>query len=85
MAVKRPFQTRYWYGNRLLKKPTTSGFPKREEGSIDGAMKAAGKGWVSKVECIDRNTGEVLWTVVRGNKVPGRNVYSVAAHKGVPR
>lgn len=77
----RPFETRYWVDRRLTK-PITSGYPKQEQGSIDGAMKAAGKGLVSKVQCIDRTSGDVVWTVVRGNKVPGRNVYSVNAHKG---
>lgn len=77
----RPFETRYWCDRRLAK-PITSGYPKAEAGSIDGAMKAAGKGLVSKVQCIDRATGAVAWTVLRGAKVPGRDVYSVDAHKG---
>jgi hypothetical protein len=77
----RPYETRYWC-DRRLSKPITRGFPKAEIGSIDGAMKAAGKGLVSKVQCIDRVSELVIWTVLRGRKVPGRNLYSVEAHSG---
>lgn len=79
----RPYETRYWTDNRRTR-PTTSGFPKAETGSIDGAVKAAAKGLVSKVQCIDRENETVLWTVKRGAKLPGRNLWSTEAHKGDP-
>lgn len=79
--IKRPFETRYWV-DRRKGKPLVRGFPKGEAGSVDGAAKAAAKGLVSKVQCVDRHTEQVLWTVIRGNKVPGRNLWSVTAHKG---
>jgi hypothetical protein len=77
----RPFETRYWVDNRRSK-PVTRGFPKAEAGSVSGAAKAAMRGFVSKVQCIDRNTGSALWTVVRGAKLPGRPIYNVEVLRG---
>ena len=83
--IKRPYETRYWL-DRREKTPIVRGFPKAEAGSIDGAAKAAMKGLVAKVQCIDRHNDQVLWTVIRGDKVPGRNLYNVKAVRGdVPK
>lgn len=79
----RPFETRY-YGNVLHVNPRyaiSRGFPKGEEGSIKGAAKAVAQGYVHKVQCIDRTTNEPIWTVLRGNKVRGVNIYPVLVFK----
>lgn len=79
----RRFQTRYWLGNRNHKPSSYArGFPKTEDGSIAGVGKLALRGWISKAQCFDWLTGKVLWTVERGAKVPGTNIYSVTVHKG---
>lgn len=83
MAEKRPFETRYWCDMRLTK-PVTRGFPKAEIGSIEGASKAVAKGYVNKVQCIDREQEKVVWTVKRGEKVRGVNIRPVLVFKGDP-
>lgn len=70
----RPFETRYFGDGRYKKDKYigSRGFPKSESGSIDGAAKAVAKGYVRKVQCVDRHHGDkVLWTVVARPKVPG--------------
>lgn len=70
----RQFETRYFGDGRYKKAKFigSRGFPKSEEGSIDGASKAVAKGYVAKVQCIDRFNGDkVLWTVIGKPKVPG--------------
>jgi hypothetical protein len=81
--IKRPFATLYWTDNRR-KEPTPfcKGFPKNEDGSIAGAGKIILRGLASKIKCVDRLTGRVRWTVTRGERVPGTNIYSVVATKG---
>lgn len=77
----RQFETRYWFGYRRSK-PDSRGFPKAQDGSIVGASKAIGRGLATKVQCIDRNRGEVLWTLKRGPKVPGANIWPTIVVKG---
>jgi hypothetical protein len=79
---KREFVTEYWYGYPHEKKPTTRGYPKAEEGSIEGAAKAVAKGWVAKVRRVHRDTGRVEWTVTRGEKVRGVNIWPIDVVKG---
>lgn len=81
VAIKRPFETRYW-PNASSKAFPTRGYPKAEMGSISGAAKAVALGDAFKVECVDRYSGEVLWTVRRGLKVPGVHVWPVYVFKG---
>lgn len=81
--MKRPYETRYWIDQRQ-KAPLARGFPKAEEGSIKGAAKVVAQGFASKVQCIDRNNGEVVWTVKRGEKVRGVNIRPTAVFKGDP-
>lgn len=80
-AIKRRYETRYWIDSRVTR-PITSGFPKIEDGSIEGAGRVILRGLASKISCIDRVTGQVLWTVKRGTKVPGTRIYNVIAVKG---
>jgi hypothetical protein len=75
------FETRYWV-DRRKSKPITKGFPWSETGNIEGAVKACGKGLASKVQSINRQTGEVRWTAIRGRKIPGVNIYPVDVVKG---
>jgi len=79
----RPFETRYWVDARLAR-PITSGFPKAEEGSIRGASRVVALGYANKVQCIDRATGKVLWTVKRGPRVPGVHIRPVLVFRGDP-
>jgi len=77
----REHETRYWF-DRRFKNAITHGFPKSETGSIEGAAKACAKGIVSKVQRIHRESGKVEWTVLRGDKVPGVNVFPTIVIKG---
>ena len=77
----RPYETRYWIDSRIGK-PITRGFPKAEAGSIEGAMRMIARGFASKVQCINRVTGRVLWTVKRGPKVPGVSIRPVLVERG---
>jgi hypothetical protein len=81
---KRRFRTDYWMDGRT-KKPSAharSGFPRTEDGSIEGAGKIIMKGWCSKIGCYDRKRGVYVWTLVRGDKVPGTHLYSFTILKG---
>lgn len=80
-GMKREYETRYWI-DRRLNKPITRGFPKSEEGGIEGAAKAVAKGLASKVQRIHRPTGYVEWTVLRGPKVRGVAVYPTEVIRG---
>lgn len=79
----RRYQTRYWLDARKAEPLRSSkGFPKTEDGSLEGVGRLALKGWIAKAQCFDWHTGTVLWTVRRGAKVPGTNVYQVHVNKG---
>lgn len=72
----RQFETRY-FGSTRYKRTRfigSRGFPKTENGSIDGAAKAVAKGFVDKVQCIDRFSDKVKWTVKALPRVPGVNI-----------
>lgn len=77
----RPYETRYFIDSRKTK-PVTRGFPKRQDGSIEGAAKAVAKGFANKVQCVDRNADRVIWTVKRGPKVPGVQIRPVLVERG---
>lgn len=83
----RRFRTDYWM-DRRRKKPSEharAGFPKTEAGSIEGAGKVIMKGYATQIACFDRVRGRYIWTVERGDKVPGTHLYSVVAYAGTPR
>jgi hypothetical protein len=42
------------------------------------------QGFANKVQCIDRLTGNVVWTVKRGEKVRGVNIRPTSVFKGDP-
>jgi hypothetical protein len=77
----RPYETRYWVDGRR-KSPISRGFPKAQEGSIEGAARAVASGFASKVQCITRPGGRVLWTVKAGPRVPGVRVVPVHVERG---
>lgn len=83
----REFETAYWYGYPQAAKPSSRGFPKTECGAKGKSMGAAGalrminSGWVSKIQCIHRPSGRVVWTALR-RRVPGLNVYEAHLIKG---
>lgn len=79
----RPYETRYWVDARL-KRPISRGFPKAEVGSIEGASKAIARGFASKVDCIDRSTGEVQWMVKAGQRVRGVSIVPVEVFRRDP-
>lgn len=79
--MKRPYETRYWV-DRRLNKPISHGFPKSEQGGIEGAAKAVAKGLASKVQRIRRSDEHVEWTVLRGEKVRGVNIYPTIVIRG---
>jgi len=79
--MKRPYETRYWVDSRRTQ-PITRGFPKAEAGSIDGAARAVARGFCNKVQCIERETAKVLWTVKRGPRVPGVHIRPVEVIRG---
>lgn len=82
--LKRPYETRY-FGSISMRDPSKAvsrGFPKAEEGSIEGAAKAVAKGWVRKVQCIERSTERVLWTVKAGPRVRGVNIIPTVVTRG---
>lgn len=81
--MKRPYETRYWIDARHTN-PITKGFPKAEEGSIQGAGRVVARGLATKVQCIDRETGEVLWTVKRTPRVRGVNIRGLEVFRGDP-
>jgi hypothetical protein len=81
----RRFQTRYWLDARKAEPLRNhKGFPKTEDGSLEGVGRLALKGWIAKAQCFDWVEGKVLWTVKRGAKVAGANLYSVHTFKGDP-
>lgn len=80
----RRYRTDY-FGRLNASKPSMHnhpGFPKGEDGSIDGVMKAVAKGYIAKGACYDRVEGKYLWTVRRGPKVPGTRLYTPLIEKG---
>lgn len=83
--IKRRYETRYWLdGRRREPLKGSKGFPKHEDGSISGAGRVVLRGLASKIQCFDRVTGKVLWTVKKGDKVPGTHIFNVLAFKGDP-
>lgn len=78
--MKRPFETRYWVDGRV-KKPITRGFPKAEAGSAKGAGKIIMQGLASKVQCVNRETGAIVWTA-KAVRVRGVNVCGVDVQHG---
>lgn len=83
--IVRRYATRYWVDQRR-KQPIryAQGFPKTEDGSMEGAGRLILKGWISKAQCYDRVLGKVLWTLKRGPKLPGTNIHTVLPFKGDP-
>jgi hypothetical protein len=82
----RRFRTDYWYDRRLKTPfPYLRGFPKSEDGSIEGAGRIIMKGHCAQIACFDRVKGAYRWTLERGAKVPGTNLYQVVAYAGGPR
>lgn len=81
----RHFRTDYWYGNRNSRPSQFGrGFPKAEEGSIEGVAKLVMKGWITKGACYDRVKGVYVWSVERGERVAGTKVYQPIVTKGAP-
>lgn len=81
----RRYRTDYWYDRRRIRPSTYSrGFPKLQDGSIEGAGRIIHKGWCSQIACFDRVTGRYVWTVTRGEKVPGTQVYNALFKRGGP-
>ena len=81
----RQFETRYFGRARYkrLQYAVSRGFPKSEDGSIEGAAKAVARGYVDKVQCIDRwNHDRVKWTVKAGQPVPGVRIRPVIVIRG---
>jgi hypothetical protein len=79
----RQHRTDYWYHNRLHKpSPYGRGFPKSEDGSIEGVAKLVMKGWITKGACFDRVKGKYLWTVERGPRIEGTPLYQPIISKG---
>lgn len=81
----RQYQTRYWL-DEARREPSryARGFPKTEDGSLEGVGRLAMKGWIAKAQCFDWKSGTVLWTIKRGPKVRDTNLYTVHAFKGDP-
>lgn len=80
----RRYRTDYWF-DRRNKNPSPharSGFPRTEDGSIEGAGKIIMKGWCAKIACYDRKAGRYVWTLIRGDKVPGTHLYAFTIHHG---
>jgi hypothetical protein len=83
--IKRRFATMYWFDGRQREpSPWSRGYPRAEEGSIEGAGRVVLKGYAAKVQCFDRVKGRVVWTVKRGARVPGTHLYEVIASQGDP-
>jgi hypothetical protein len=79
----RRFRTDIWYDGRV-KEPArwTRGFPKQEVGSIKTAGHLVMTGVAFKVASYDRVKGVYIWTVRRGERVPGTHVYDPVVEKG---
>jgi hypothetical protein len=75
----RRWRTSIWYDLRLKDPSPASwgrGFPKLEVGSIETAARLVMTGRAAKVQCTDRVTGRVMWTVRKGERVPRTHVYN---------
>lgn len=79
--MKRPYSTLYFSAVNSAK-PQSRGHPKHEDGSIEGAAKAVARGYVRKVQCIDREKDRVLWTVKAGERVRGIHIIPVLVERG---
>lgn len=80
---RRPRETRYFEAVNSAK-PFSRGFPKGDQGNVEGAAKAVARGYVRKAQGIDR-TGEhekVLWTVVAMPRIPGVAMVPFQVFKG---
>jgi hypothetical protein len=79
----RRYRTDIWYDGRL-KEPSrwTRGFPKVEVGSIQTAGRLVMAGIAFRVASYDRVAGRYVWTVQRGERVPGTHVYTPIVTKG---
>jgi len=82
-VIYRRYATRYWFDARM-KEPSrfARGYPKAEDGSIEGAGRVIMKGYCAKVQCYDRVEGRVLWTLRRGPKLAGTRLFTVTFHRG---
>lgn len=85
-TTKRPRETRY-FGNASYRNPrlaVSKGFPKSEDGSIEGAARAVARGYARKVQCIDRieHPGKVLWTVKALPRIPGVSIVPYEVIRG---
>lgn len=81
--IRKRFKNEYWFDRRrTAPSPYTRGFPETVHGSIQAAGRLIMTGQVSKIRCTDRVQGRVQWTLVRGERVPGTQLYAVLPHRG---
>lgn len=71
-----PFATLYTFDGRKVVKTASKGFPRSEEGSIQGAGREVMTGRALRVQGFNRVKGRVEWTVHRGERIPGTNLYA---------
>jgi hypothetical protein len=83
--ILRRFATLYFFDGRIKTPDRWSrGYPRIEDSSIDGAGRMVMRGLAFKVQCLDRVRGKVLWTVKRGERVPGTHLFQAVPFKGDP-
>lgn len=81
--IFRAYKNEYWYDMRLKDPcPFTRGFPGSESGSVEAAGRLIMTGRVAKIRCTDRTRDRVIWTLVRGPRVPGTPLFSVLPFRG---
>lgn len=74
---KARYRTDYWFDRRHSRPSphARSGFPFTEDGSIEGAGRVIMKGHCAKIACFDRVKGRYKWTIIRGERIAGTNLY----------
>lgn len=81
--IVRRNKLEYWFDLRK-KAPTpfARGFPNDEANAIKAAGRLIMTGIVSKIRCTDRVLDRVQWTLIRGDRVPGTNLFAVLPFRG---
>jgi hypothetical protein len=78
-----PFATLYWFDGRIKRpSPWARGYPRSENGSIEGAAREVMTGRAYRVQCFNRVKGRAEWTVERGERQPGTHLYQPIITRG---
>jgi hypothetical protein len=77
-----PFATLYKFDGRKVVSQHSKGFPRSEDGSIQGAGREVMTGRALQVQGYNRVKGRTEWTVKRGPRIEGTHLYQPIIIRG---